>query len=230
MTTTAKYRRFLAALSLALTAALTVVWIVLAPAAEHPDGPLGAIAATPTTATISALAFAYAQLLFIVALLGAAQLVSSRSPIMSNLAATFGIIGGFGHTIFAGGSLVTLAMAADPANASAYNAILDREISAVDGIPMLMGMIGTVLAILFLGIGLLRAKVGPVWIPIALFVFLVAEFAVGNFVPWAFYASGALYLIALVALAVVVWRSPIEQWMTVADGQAAEVESVPAAR
>jgi predicted membrane-bound dolichyl-phosphate-mannose-protein mannosyltransferase len=125
---------------------------------------------------------------------------------------------------------VTLAMAADPANADAYNAILDREIGVVDGIPLLMGMIGTILAILFLGIGLLRAKVGPAWIPIALFVFLVLEFAVGNFVPWAFYASGALYLIALVALAVVVWKSPIEQWMTVADGRAAEVESMPAAR
>ena len=230
MTITAKYRRFLTAVSLVLTGALIVVWVMLEPSIEHADGLLGAIAETPLKATIWALAFTYAQLFFIVALLGTSQLVSSRAPIMSNFAATFGIIGGFGHMIFAGGSLVTLAMAADPANADAYNAILDREIGVVDGIPLLMGMIGTILAILFLGIGLLRAKVGPVWIPIALFVFLVLEFAVGNFVPWAFYASGALYLIALVALAVVVWKSPIEQWMTVADDRAAEVESVPAAR
>lgn len=228
MTITAKYRRFLTAASLVLTGALVIVWVLVSP--DYGDGLLGSIAAAPAMATISALAFAYAQLFFIVGLLGGAQLVSSRSPVMSNLAATFGIIGGFGHTIFAGGSFVTLAMATDAANLDVHKAILDREIGPVDGIPLLMGMIGTILAILFLGIGLLRAKVGPVWIPIALFVFLVLEFAVGNFIPWAFYASGALYLIALVALAVVVWKSPIEQWMTVADDRAAEVEAVPAGR
>jgi hypothetical protein len=229
MTTTAKYRRFLTAVSLMLAGALTIVWIALTPA-EHPDGPLGAIAAAPVTATVSTLAFAYAQLLFIVALIGASQLISSRSPIMSNLAATFGIIGGFGHTIFAGGQLIVLAMAADVDNADVYNAVLNREITAVDGIPMILGLAGTVLAILFLAIGLLRANVTPIWIPLALFAFLVLEFVVGNFVPWAFYASGALYLISFVAIAVVVWKSPIDRWMTVADAQAVPIEPVATAR
>ena len=87
--------------------------------------------------------------------------------------------------------------------------------------------LGTVLGLLILGIGLLRAKTGPLWIPYALWAFILVEFVGTNFSAWASLVSGLFYLASFCALAVTVWRSPILGWMT---GTAALArESVPAA-
>ena len=215
MKSTARYRRFLTALSLPLTAVLAAVSVVLQPEMNGPAGPLAAISEAGISATVSTLAFAYSQVPFTIALLGLSQLIGQKAPILSNLVATFGILGGFGHAVIAGTLLVTLSMAADTANRDVYSRLLSQDYGWVDGPISLLGLLGTVLAILFLGVGLLRTKIGPRWVPFVLFAFLVVEFVGNSITAWAGPLAAALYLLALVTLAIVVWRSPIAEWTTV---------------
>ena len=65
---------------------------------------------------------------------------------------------------------------------------------------------------LLLGIGLFRARVVPRWVPILLWAFLAVEFAGSALSEWASSVSGVLYLVALTAIAVAIWRSPISSW------------------
>lgn len=214
MRSTARYRRLLTALSLVLASGLMLVSIVLQPRVENPAGSLAAMQEGGMAATVSVLTFAYAQLPFLIAMLGASQLIGERAPILSNLVATFGILGAFGHAVGAGATLLTLRMAADIANRDVYSGLLAEEPGPIDVPFMALGLFGTVLGILFLGIGLMRAKVGPRWVPYVLFAFLLVEFVGNSFTVWASSVAVALYLIAFVTLAVVVWRSPIEAWTT----------------
>ncbi len=67
--------------------------------------------------------------------------VGARSP----RCATLGVVGGFGHSVFSGITLVQLSMASDEQNRAAYVSVLE----AVESWPavtfMAMGLIGTVL-------------------------------------------------------------------------------------
>ena len=214
---TARYVRAAAAVSLILNAVLSVIAIALMPAFSESSAKfLEAIDAAGTTATISAATFVIAQLPFIIAVLGLAHLAGIRAPILAIIGGTIAVIGGFGHAAFGGTQLLQLSMAADTANHGVYAALLDGELPLPLTILMMCGTAGTVLGLLLLGVALLRAKVGPRWVPYAIWVWLVVEFVGSGITEWATLASGLLYLGTLGTLAVTVWRSPLAVWASAA--------------
>lgn len=219
---TARYVRAAAAISLVLNAVLSVVSIALM--TTFGDGTaenLAAIDAAGTMAAISATAFVVAQLPFIIAVLGISHLAGIRAPIIAVIGGTVAVIGGFGHTVFGGTSLVQLAMAADTANHAVYAGLLDGEMPLGLMILMLCGTAGTVLGLLLLGVALLRAKVGPRWAPYAIWAWILVEFVGTSITSWATLASGLLYLGTFGALAVAVWRSPLAVWASAVQGDVA---------
>ena len=221
----AAFRRTAAAVGLVTTALLMIVSTILAP--PFPGNftdQLAEIEAAGTSGTISAFAFALAQLPFIVAILGVAHLIRAGSPILSNLGATLGVVGGFGHSVFAGITMVQLSMAADEPNRAAHAAILESVEAGPAVAFMAMGLLGTVLGILLLAIGLWRASVGPRWVPLALGAFLVVEFVGSNLTEWASSLAVLLYVVSFGALAVTIWRSPIEDWQTVVASRTPELQ------
>lgn len=224
----ALFRRTITSICLALAAILSVLWVALQPPmGGDPAAQLAAIDAAGATAGISALAFVVSQLPFIVAVLGIAHLIRDRAPVLSGIGATLGVVGGFGHAVFGGVQLTQLAMAADPAHHAVYAGLLSGGLPLPLMIMMMSGTVGTVLGVVVLAVGLLRAKAGPVWVPYALWGFVLVEFIGTSFASWASLVSGLLYLASFCTLAVVVWRSPILGWMT---GTAALArEKMPAA-
>ena len=213
----ALYRRTAASVSLVLAAALSMVWVILEP---RFDGSildrLVAVADAGDAAVVSVFAFAVSQLPFIIGMLAVAHLAAHRSPRFAAIGGTLAVLGGFGHAVFAGMQISEVMMAADVANHKVYAALLEGEPPVALDIVMMAGTLGTVLGLLFLGIALFRSKVVSRWVPITLWAFILVEFVGGNFVEWASLASGLLYLSALGALAVTVWRSPLKVWMSAA--------------
>ena len=197
-------RRRLTAVCLILAGALTAASIV-AQAGATP-GPVPA--PNDTATTVAVLTFAYAQLPLVVGMVGVARLIGTRAKVLGILTAVFGVLGGFGQTVGAGRMLFVQRMAADPQNADVYSQLLMQEPGPLDGPFRLMGLLGTVLALLFLAAGLLKGRVGPRWIPVVLLAFVVVQFIGSNITVWAGPMSAALFLLAFVALAVVVWRTP----------------------
>lgn len=213
MKNTATFRRDAAAIGLLATAALTLPMIVFPP--EFPNGfveRLAAIDAAGVQGTISAVTFVLAQLPFLIGVLGIGHLLRERAPILSNLGTSLAVIGAFGHSVAGGISLAYLSMAADAPNRSVHAAVMESIESGPAVAFMAMGVIGTVLGILLLGIGLWRAKVGPRWVGPVLGAFLVVEFGGSAVSEWTAPLSGLLYLAALTALAVTIWRSPVQVW------------------
>ena len=214
---TARYVRAAAAISLILNAVLSVIAIALMPAfSESSVEFLAAIDAAGTAATISAAAFVIAQLPLIIAVLGISHLAGLRAPIISIIGGTIAVIGAFGHAAYGGTQLLTLSMAADSANHDVYAGLLDGEMPLPLMILMMCGTLGTVLGLLLLGVALLRAKVGPRWVPYAIWLWLVVEFVGSGITEWATLASGLLYLGVLGTLAVTIWRSPLAVWASAA--------------
>jgi hypothetical protein len=219
---TARYVRAAAAISLVLNAVLSVVAIALMPAFSASTVTfLKTIDAAGSTATISAAAFVIAQLPFIIAALGLAHLAGIRAPIIAIVGGTIAVIGGFGHAVFGGTQLLQLGMAADTANHGVYAGLIDGDMPLPLTILMMCGTAGTVLGMLLLGVAVLRGKVGPRWVPYAIWVWLLVEFVGSGLTEWATLASGLLYLGTLGTLAVTVWRSPLAVWASVADARAA---------
>jgi hypothetical protein len=227
---TARYVRGSAAICLVLNAVLSVLGIALMPAFSSSGVEfLETIEAAGAGATISAAAFGIAQLPLIIAVLGIAHLTGIRAPIISIVGGTIAVIGAFGHASYAGMQLQTLAMAADTANHGVYAGLLEGEMPLPLTIIMMCGTAGTVLGMLLLGVALMRAKVGPRWVPYALWAWLVVEFVGSGFTEWATLASGLLYLGVLGTLAVTVWRSPLTVWASAAVVPAVRPsEAVPA--
>jgi hypothetical protein len=99
-----------------------------------------------------------------------------------------------------------LAMAADPDGAAAHAEVLAQAESGA-GLPLMaLGLLGTVLGLILLGAAVLRARYGPRWPGVALIAFVVVEFALSGISVWAGYLSGALFLVAFLALAVLTAR------------------------
>lgn len=213
MKNTASFRRTSVAVGLATTGVLSAVSVTLQP--EFPSGyvdRLAVIDASGLQGQISAVAFLMAQLPFFAAILGIAHLLRDRAPILSNLGATFGVIGAFGHTVFGGVSLVYMTMATDQTNRGAYATLWERLESSPVVLFSAIGLLGTVLGILLLSIGIWRSRVAPRWVPLVLWIFLVVEFAGTGLSEYASLLSGVLFVIAFGQLAVVVWRSPLAIW------------------
>lgn len=71
----------------------------------------------------------------------------------------------------------------------------------------LLGLLGTVLGLVLLGVGLLRAQIGPRWVPYGLWGFLVVEFVGSSLVSWGSIAAAALLATSMGGLAVTAWRT-----------------------
>jgi hypothetical protein len=201
------------AVALVAAALLMVVSVVLEP--EFPGAFTDRLAAVDeggTSAAVSAVTFALAQLPFIIGVLAIGHLLRDRAPVLSNVGTSLAVLGGFGHSVFGGISMAMLAMAADAPNRAVHADLLEQIESGPAAVFMAVGLLGTVFGILLLGIGLFRARVVPRWVPILLWAFLVVEFAGSALSEWASSVSAVLYLVALTATAVAVWRSPISSW------------------
>lgn len=193
--------------ALVLTAVTTVVGVLLMPdfSGGHEER-LRAIAAGPGTATASAMLYTFSQLFLAVGVVGVAAQLRPRSPRLAYLAAMFTVLGAFGHSAYGGVQAVMLAMAADLDGAAAHAEVLARA-EAGAGLPLMaLGLLGTVLGLILLGAAVLRAGWGPRWLGIALIAFVVVEFALSGMSVWAGYASGALFLVVFLAMAVLTAR------------------------
>lgn len=217
MKNTATFRRASAAIGLIATSLLMIVSTVLAP--EFPAGfadRLAAINEGGSQAAISAFAFALAQLPFIVGMLGVGHLLRDRAPRLSNVGTALAVIGGFGHAVHGGVTMLQLEMAGDAANRAVHAQMLEQLESGPAVAFMVMGLLGTVLGLLLLSIGLFRAGVGPRWVGPALWAFLAIEFAGSAISEWSSHLSVIAYTAAFFVLAATTWRSPEETW-TAAD-------------
>ena len=226
MKNTATFRRTAAAVALVATALLSVVSNVLAP--PFPGDvieQLAEIDKAGTSATISAFTFALAQLPFIVGVLGIGHLLRGRAPLLSNVGTTLAVIGGFGHSVFAGVTMLQVEMAADAPNRAVHAQVLEQLESGPTVAFMAMGLLGTVLGIFLLSIALFRARVVPRWVPVALWAFLVVEFVGSNFSDWATPASGLLYVVSFTAIAATIGRSPATLWETATLSETTSVAS-----
>ena len=207
------FRRNATALALVTTAALSLASVALQP--EFPaelDQRLAAIDAAGGRGAVSAVAFVLAQLPFIVAVLGVAHLLRGRAGWSSTIAACLGVAGAFGHAVFGGIALMYLSMAGDVENRAVHAALMEQ----VEGSPTMafaaLGLLGTVLGLLLLGVSLWRSRLVARWIPVGLWVFIVVEFAAGGLSEYASAVSGVLYLVVMVALAAWVARTPAASW------------------
>lgn len=151
-------------------------------------------------------------------MLGIGHLLRDRAPVLSNVGTTLAVVGGFGHSVYAGVTMVQLEMAADAPNRAAHVQILEQIESGPTVVFMAMGLLGTVFGILLLSIGLFRSRVVPRWVPATLWAFLVVEFVGSNFSDWAASASGLLYVVSLIAIAVTIWHSPVALWQSATGG------------
>jgi hypothetical protein len=224
----ATFRRDTAATALVVTAVLSAVSSATAP--EFPSGyadRLAAIEEVGSMAWVSVLAFTWAQLPFVVAVLGLGHLLRHRAPRLSLAATCLGVLGAFGHAVSAGVMLTSVVMAQDTGSRADMAALLE-DYESTPGIVTFMapGLIGTVLGLVLVAVALWRARVGPRWVPALLGVFLVVEFAGSGLVPWASQAAAVLYLVAFAALAKVVHATPATSWETsaVPDPQAPVLE------
>jgi hypothetical protein len=212
MRRTAVFHRNTAAAGLVLAALMTFVSVLLMPPfdGDHADW-LGSIAASGSS-RLSALLFVAAQLPFAVGLVGVAHLLRDRAPVLSSLGATLAVLGGFGHAVYGGVSLLMTHMAEDPAGYDVHAAVLkDAEGSTM--IPfMAAGLVGTVLGLILVAAGLWRAHVGPRWLPGALVAFVLVEFIGAGLSEWAGYASGVLFLVTFLVMAALVVRTPAGAW------------------
>ncbi|GAA4431927.1 hypothetical protein GCM10023169_37040 [Georgenia halophila] len=196
-----QHLRILTAVALVATALLSLLWTLLEPPLPA-EGLLTALADGGTSVAASGLLFAFAQLLFAVGMVGLGCWLRSASPRLAATGASFGVLGAFGHTLWAGVMLVQIVMAADAANHDVHAALVaDLEASLLFLPFSMLGLAGTVLGVLLLSIALWRSRRAPRWAAPALWAFLLVEFVGTSLSDWATYVSGVLYLAAFAALA-----------------------------
>ncbi len=208
----ASFHRLTTAVCLALWAVLSVVFVLTAP----PLDGSGDAASVAAAATISAYAFLGAQAALVIGIIGVAHLLRDRTPVLAPIAAALTVLGAFGHAAYAGISLV-LAGGADGAPA-AVEAAVQGPATALS----MVSLVGAVVGVIILAVALFRAKLGAAWIGIVLIGWVVVEFLLSGIGLWAMLGSAALLLIGYGALAVVVFRSDLRDWMTAKE---AEVEA-----
>lgn len=113
-------------------------------------------------------------------------------------------------------------MAADPANYAAYAQLLERAQSPGPVFPFTAtGTLAMVLGYVLLGVALIRSKLGPLWIGIALIAWVPLEFAGSALGPWMTYVSGLVFVGVFGVLAVLVLRSSVGHWQTAIEAESA---------
>lgn len=151
-----KKLRLLVAASLVLFALLSAVWTLLLPDhfADPHDGLL-AIADAGGTARIAVLALSLSQLACIIAFAGVAAWLYPTSPKLATIGGTLTVLGGFGHAVFSGAEMARQVMAVDPD----VNASVAGQLQSFPPLMpfMMVGLIGTVLGLVLLGIAHLRS-------------------------------------------------------------------------
>jgi len=167
---------------------------------------LAALADSPL-ATVSAVAFLVSQLPLLVSILAIGRLVEIRAPRLSTWGTALGVLGCFGHTVFGGTSLIYVMMANDEKHRDVYADLMTRIQSSPVMLFSMVGLLGTVLGMLFLGIGLFRTRTGPVWVGPAIWAFLVVEFVGSSISRYASYLSVMLLGAAFIALAALLDRT-----------------------
>ncbi|MFD1504927.1 hypothetical protein FE374_11050 [Georgenia yuyongxinii] len=200
--------RWTVVVALVLAALTTVVSVLLMPdfSGTHADW-LTAIAAGPAAATASSHLFTVSQLFVAVGVVGVAAQIYRRAPRLTFLAALLVVLEAFGHAVHGGLSATMVEMAADPANADTYAALLEGVESPTGLLPyMALGLLGAVVGLILLGVALLRAGYGPRWLGVTLIAFVVVEFGLSGISMWATYLSGALFLVAFLAMAALTAR------------------------
>lgn len=207
------YRRNVAAAGLVAAAVLSAASVVLQP--TFVDGYAARLAAfddAGARSAVSAVTFILGQLPLLVGVLGVAHLLRGRSPRLSAVAATLCALGVFGHAVFGGISLVYVVAAGDESHRDAYASLMQQ----VEGSPVMvfaaLGLLGTVLGLLLLGVSLWRSRLVARWVPVALWAFLVVEFVGTNLSSYASPLSGVLFVAAAGALAAWVYRTPVTLW------------------
>lgn len=211
-------RRVTVSVSIALAAVLSLGGLLLQPA--FPDQPAEFIAllAGSPTAALGVQLFVWSQLFWAIGLVGAGHLVARRARVLGLLGAIFGALGAFGHAVYGGTQVLLVAVADDTDTALAVMEVTQ----SAPFIPFLItGLAATVLGYIFIAIGLIRGHSAPLWVPIALLVWVVVEFVLPNFVDWSNYLSLVLGIIAFAGVAVTVWRSDRAVWATAAEAAAA---------
>lgn len=201
--------RILAAVCLLLTALLSALSVLTQPAfAGDPADRLAGIDAAGATGVVSIMAFALAQLPLLVGVVAVAALTHAQVPRTAWTGGVLAVLGGFGHAVFGGIGLAQVALAQDAAHRVAMGAVVTRIESGPAGLFMAMGLLGTVLGVLTLGIALFRSRVVSRWVPVALWAFLAIEFALSNLTAWASPFASILFVAAFGALAVRLVRGP----------------------
>jgi hypothetical protein len=209
------YRRNVAAAGLVAAALLTAVSVVLQPA--FVDGfadRLAAIDEAGARGAVSAAAFVLAQLPLIAGVLGVAHLLRGRVPRLSTAAATLCVLGAFGHAVFGGISLVYVVAAADEGNRDAYASLMKQVEESPVMVFAAVGLVGTVLGLVLLGVSLWRSQQVARWIPVTMWLFLVVEFAGGGLSDYASALSSVLFAVTACGLAAWMARTPVAQWGT----------------
>jgi hypothetical protein len=185
---------------------------------------LEAVADAGAPATASFLFLVAYQVPLVIGLMGVAHLLRGRAQALSSIGATAAAVSGFGYAVYGGAQLVIPAMVADRENLDTYAQLrADTEPLVVPF--AVLGMLGFIVAVLLLSIALWRSRTGPRGVPPLMWAFLVVEFVGTSVVDGAAYVSAALLLVALVLLAVTVWRSPTAAWTSGADAVAGVVVS-----
>lgn len=200
-------RRRAARTALVLGPVLAAVSIVLQPDLDGSARDQLTAIGDSTSAVVSAVAFLVSQLPLLVAVLAIGRLLLPRAPRLSAWGTGLGVLGCFGHTVFGGISMVYLMMARDETHRGVYAGLMTRLQDSPVMLFSAVGLLGTVLGLLLLGIGLFRSRTGPVWVGPAIWAFLVVEFVGSAVSGYASYLSVLLLAAAFFALAGVLDRT-----------------------
>jgi hypothetical protein len=100
-----------------------------------------------------------------------------------------------------------LALAGDATHRATLSAVITRVEAGPAKLFMAMGLLGTVLALVILGVALFRSRAVERWIPVALWAFVVLEFALSGVATWASLVAGLVYLAAFSGIAITLVRA-----------------------
>ncbi|BDZ63136.1 hypothetical protein [Agromyces mangrovi Wang et al. 2018] len=212
-------RRTLVAVSLVATLVLAFVGLLLQPEFPDDNAEYVRLLAESPTAALGLQLFAFAQLFWAIGFVGLAHATVHRARVTGTIGAVSSGLGAFGHAVFAGASLVGREMAmyaTETGDAAAAVAAADASQGGAFLPYLAFGLLGTVLGVVFTGIAMLRSRIAPVWVPIALLVWVVVEFGLPNFLSgvWITYASMMLGLIAFTGAAIAILRGGRGAWTT----------------
>ncbi|HEY5223194.1 MAG TPA: hypothetical protein VIJ18_09155 [Microbacteriaceae bacterium] len=178
-------------------------------------GPGGDFAAAlserPTLGIASALLNLVGIPLMLLGLTGLLYLSSPRAPISSRIALWATAIGMIAF-LAKSAALAALYGAGAAAAPAVPTAILDSISGKGDPIPMVLALLflaGNVIGILFASFAFFRSRIIPLWVTLALLVFLVGDFALPA-VPW--FDAHALFVVFAIGASIAVARTTRDAW------------------